>query len=169
MIAAFIGTWIGASVLAQADSIFLSGLLGIMICLYAGISLATPQMPPPGRCEPWMSPVVGAVAGVLTGLTGSFVPGVLYLQALGLPRDVLVQAMGIAFTVATVALATAFARYELLSVELGMLSALALAPALLGMAIGQRVRRRLSEERFRRVFFGALLLLGVYIAGRAFL
>ena len=105
----------------------------------------------------------------MTGLTGSFVPGVLYLQALGLPRDVLIQAMGLAFTVATIALATAFTRYELLSLDLSALSALAIVPALLGMAMGQRVRRRLSEERFRRVFFGALLLLGVYIAARAFL
>ncbi len=116
-----------------------------------------------------MSPVVGGATGVVTGLTGSFVPGVLYLQALALPRDVLIQAMGVAFTAATVALATAFTRYELLSLELGVLSALALAPALLGMAIGRRARRQLSEARFRRVLFGALLLLGVYIAGRAFL
>lgn len=96
-------------------------------------------------------------------------PGVLYLQALGLPRDILVQTMGVAFTVSMVTLAAALTRYEILSAELGLLSAAAVVPALLGMVLGGQVRRRLPEQRFRQVLFAALLLLGLYIAGRAFL
>ena len=50
--------------------------------------------------------MIGGINGVLTGMTGSFVvPGVLYLQALALPRDAFIQAMGILFTISTVALA----------------------------------------------------------------
>ena len=113
--------------------------------------------------------MVGVAAGTLTGLTGSFIPGVLYLQALGLVRDVLVQAMGIAFTVASVALAVALAGHGLLKIDLGLLSVMALAPAALGMMLGQRIRRRLSEEMFRRVLFCALMVLGAYMAARAFL
>ena len=37
------------------------------------------------------------------------------------------------------------------------------------MMFGQRIRQRLPEARFRRVFFGALLAPGAYIAWRAFL
>lgn len=169
LLAACLGTWFGAGVLARADALLLSGLFGLILCAYSLFSLMTPQIPPPGRRESWLSPLVGAVSGVVTGLTGSFVvPGVLYLQALGLPRDVLVQAMGITFTTATVALALSLSAHDLLPLDLGLLSALALAPAALGMLLGQSVRRRLPEARFRRVFFGALLLLGVYIAARAF-
>jgi len=43
----------------------------------------------------------------------------------------------------------------------------ALAPALAGMSLGQRIHRNLSEARCRRVFFSALLLPGAYIAMRA--
>jgi uncharacterized membrane protein YfcA len=50
---------------------------------------------------------------------------------------------------------------------LGMVSTLALAPALIGMVAGQVIRHRLSETRFRQVFFAAILLLGVYIAVNA--
>ncbi len=166
--AAGVGTWLGARVLARADAEVLTGVLGLLICAYAGISLARRQIPPPGRWEPVLSPTFGAAAGVLTGLTGSFMLGVVYLQALGLPRDALVQAMGIAFTVVTVALAAALTRYQLLTADLWLLSAAALAPAALGMVLGQGVRRRLSEALFRRVLFSALLLLGAYLAGRAF-
>ena len=146
-----------------------AGLLGVMLCVYAAISLATPQVPPPGGKEPWLSPVVGAANGVISGMTGSFVvPGVLYLQALGLPRDLLVQAMGLLFTVSTLALAAALGGHGLLPAELGLLSAGALVPAFAGMALGQRLRRRIPEQRFRKIFFLSLTLLGLYISVRAF-
>jgi len=35
------------------------------------------------------------------------------------------------------------------------------------MVIGQRIRSRLSEQAFRKVFFSALLALGGYIVVRA--
>ena len=116
-----------------------------------------------------MSPAAGAVGGFVAGLTGSFIPGILYLQALGLSRDHLVQALGICFTILTAALAAGFVRQGLMTADLWLMSAVAVAPAALGMVLGQVVRRRLSEALFRRVFFSALLLLGAYLAGRAFL
>jgi uncharacterized membrane protein YfcA len=108
------------------------------------------------------------VNGVLTGMTGSYVvPGVLYLQGIGLARDQLIQAMGMLFLVSTIALGLALGSNDLLNAELGLLSAAALVPALIGMALGQSLRRRLPEPLFRRVFFTALLLLGGYIIARA--
>ena len=169
LLAACLSTWFGVGILAQGDAAFLTGLLGVMICCYAGISLATPQIPAPGRWESALSPAAGAVGGFVAGLTGSFIPGILYLQALGLSRDHLVQALGICFTVLTVALAAAFTRQDLITADLWSMSAVAVAPAALGMVLGQAVRRRLPEVLFRRVFFSALLLLGAYLAGRAFL
>ncbi len=55
----------------------------------------------------------------------------------------------------------------LLTVDLGTLSAAALLPALMGMALGQWIRQKLPEHLFRRVFFISLLMLGVYIIARA--
>ena len=101
-------------------------------------------------------------------MTGSFVvPGVFYLQALGLSRDAFIQSMGVLFTSSTIALAIALQNHQLLSRELGILSAIAVVPAIAGMAVGQLVRQRLSEATFRKVFFVALLLMGVYILLRA--
>ncbi|MGI9385742.1 MAG: sulfite exporter TauE/SafE family protein [Methyloligellaceae bacterium] len=162
-----IAIWIGTGLLATADTGALTALLGVLLCIYSAISLVTPQAPPPGRWEPVLSPAAGAATGLLCGLTGSFVvPGVLYLQALGLPRDVLVQAMGVAFTISTAALAVALGGHGLLPVELGVVSAAALAPAAAGMVLGQWIRHRIPEQQFRKVFFCALLALGAYLALR---
>ena len=110
----------------------------------------------------------GAANGFLTGMTGSFVvPGVMYLQALGLARDAMIQAMGVLFTVSTLALAVALNDRRLLSAELAAASLAALAPALIGMALGQAVRKRLNEAAFRTVFFVSLAVLGAWIAVQA--
>ncbi len=169
LVAACVGIWLGTGVLARADTTLLSGLLGLLICSYAVVGVVAFKVPSPGKRERWLSPAIGAVNGILTGLTGSSaVPGVLYLQALGLPRDVLIQAMGILFTVSTAALAVALAGTGLLSIELGAASAASLVPAFLGMVLGQRVRHRIPERHFRRVFNGVLLILGGYIMAKAF-
>ena len=112
--------------------------------------------------------VAGFINGVLGGMTGAFgVPGIPYLQALGLRRDELIQAMGMLFTLSTVSLMLALGGQQLLSAELGVASVAAIAPALVGMAIGQRLRRLLSEARFRTVFFASQIALGGYIVLRS--
>jgi uncharacterized membrane protein YfcA len=103
-------------------------------------------------------------------MTGSFgMPGIPYLQAMGMPRDEFIQALGILFTMSTLALAIALGGEKLLTADLGLASALALIPALVGMVIGTWLRRRLSEDRFRKVFFVSQILLGGYIVLRAVL
>ena len=156
--------WIGALGLTRVDLALLSALLGLLLVAYALTGLTGFRMSVAKGTQVWMSPVMGAVNGVLTGLTGSFtVPGVMYLQAIGLPRDQLIQAMGMLFTVSTLALAIALGGNDLLSTELSIVSLAALLPAILGMMVGQKLRGILSEQQFRSVFFIALLLLGGYI------
>lgn len=168
LLPAVFGIFVGTALLAAGDPRLFSALFGGLLATYAGYSLLGPQIPAPGRHERWLSPLVGAVAGVVCGFTGSFVvPGALYLQALRLPRDELVQALGIAFTVAVGVLAVALGRSDLLTADLGLLSAAALGPAALGMWGGSKLRRRLPEARFRRVFFAGLLCVGVFIVVRA--
>jgi uncharacterized protein len=77
--------------------------------------------------------------------------------------------MGMLFLASTVALALTLQQNGLLTVRSGALSIAAILPALVGMYVGQSVRRRLSEATFRRVFFFALLALGAYIVARAIL
>ena len=160
--------WLGANALTRVDLSLLSALLGLLLVTYASVSLVGYRFAVTARQEIWVGPLFGTVNGLLTGMTGSFVvPGVMFLQAIGLSRDLLIQAMGMLFTVSTLALALALQENGLLSAELGGLSAAALIPAAVGMVVGQRLRSSLFEQHFRRVFFAALLALGVYIIASA--
>ncbi|HEX9326079.1 MAG TPA: TSUP family transporter, partial [Reyranella sp.] len=104
----------------------------------------------------------------ITAATGVFViPAVPYLQAIGLQKDELVQALGLSFTVSTLALAVALAGVDAFAPGLVIPSLLAVAVSLAGMRLGQSVRARLRPQAFRLCFFSGLLALGGYLALRA--
>ncbi len=156
--------WLGATALTRLDLSLLSGLLGGLLVAYSTLNLSGVRLAISAQREVWAGPLFGTANGILTGMTGSFVvPGVMFLQAIGLSRGMLVQAMGMLFTASTVALALALQGNSILTTQLGLVSAAAVIPAAVGMVIGLRIRRRLSEKRFRQIFFIAILVLGAYI------
>lgn len=165
-----IGTIAGAGMLTGADTALTAVGLGVALALYAAIGLLARPFRVPARAERWLSPLIGLVTGLVTGGTGvSAVPTAPYLQALALDRDDLIQALGLCFTVATIALAIGLARGG--AFHLGELTAssLAVAPAFLGMWSGQAARKRISPAAFRRFFLVCLLLLGGALALRPLL
>ena len=111
--------------------------------------------------------MAGGVTGIITAATGVFViPAVPYLQSIGLEREELVQALGLSFTVSTIALAFNVWTAGALNVSMAASTLGALISASAGMWIGQTLRRRLPAAAFRRCFFAGLLLLGLYLVAR---
>lgn len=164
-----VGTW-GASGLLAGGNGAASVALGSTLIAYAAIGLAAPKLHIPARAEPWSSPLAGVATGVVTAATGVLViPAVPYLQALALDQDELVQAMGLSFTVSTVALAGSLAHEGLFEAPLAGASALALLPALAGMWLGQRIRHRIRPDRFRFCLFAGLLAVGGHLVLRPLL
>lgn len=164
------GTILGAALLAHWDAAMTTAILGVALMLYAGYSLLARQVFVPARLEPWLSPLIGAATGMISGATGVFVmPAVPYLQAIRLTRDELIQALGLSFTVSTLALAVALGAYGAFDLDLLAGSALALCPALLGMWAGQMLRKRISPAVFKTLFLMFLFCLGAEMALRPLL
>jgi len=165
MAAVLLGTVAGAGVLAGNVAGLAKIGLGIALAVYAVVGLAGIRLSVAARHETWLGPLVGAITGLVTGATGVFViPAVPYLQAIGLERDALIQALGLSFTVSTVALAIGLLRVDAWQMDAVWISLLALVPALVGMQAGQWLRQRIAAATFRRVFFAGLLLLGATLA-----
>ena len=157
-------TWIACSFLVAGEVPLFRMLLGFVICGYSLCSLFLGTLPSPGKKEIWLSPIVGLISGGITGVTGVFVmPAVVYLQSLRLPPNVLIQAMGVWFSVATISLGLSLSSHGLLTRDLTISSILVVFPALIGMALGKRLRLRISKKIFRKIFLVLLGGLGFYI------
>lgn len=165
MVGIVIGTGAGAGLMQGEGAGWAAAALGLALLAYAIVGLTRLRFVVPPEAEGRLGPVVGAVTGLVTAATGVFVlPAVPYLGALNLPRDDLVQALGLSFTVSTIALAAILAGAGAFQAATAGTSLLALAPALVGMWIGGRVRGQVSEAAFRRWFFLGLLALGTHLS-----
>lgn len=173
LVSVCVGTALGGCLLlAPADdyvstdaggAAWASLILGLALAGYGALGLSGWRGRVAPRAERWGGPLAGVVTGVLAGVTGVFVmPVAPYLQALNLEKDDLVQALGMAFTVSTLALAVLLTCRGNWQVSSAGGSVLALAPAGAGMLLGQWLRDRMPAAIFRRCFFVSLLALGAH-------
>lgn len=154
-----VGTWLAAGALSAGQGA--QAAMGAALMAYGVFGLLQVPMWVPPRVERWLSPIVGMANGAITAATGTFVlPSVPYLQSIGLGRDELIQALGLSFTMSTLALAGALAGTGAFHAETVAASILALVPALAGMQVGTWLRGSVRSETFRRLFFLGLLALG---------
>lgn len=162
-----LGTIAGSALLTGSDTRTATMALGAALVAYAAYMLAARPFSMPRALQRYASPVVGLITGLVTGATGVFViPAVPYLQALGLDKDELVQALGLSFTVSTLALAIGLGWNGAVAGDNWLVSVVAVLPAMAGMMLGQAIRSWTSPAVFRRVFLVFLLVLGLgMIAG----
>jgi uncharacterized membrane protein YfcA len=77
-------------------------VLGLLIIIYAilGLSKFSPTIAKPH--EKWIGGIAGLLTGLISAATGiQVIPSMPYMQAIGMEKDELVQALGVFFTVAT--------------------------------------------------------------------
>lgn len=162
---AAIATVLAAGALAGDDARLATAGLGVILALYAAFSLSGKHLSIGPAAERWAGPPVGLLTGAITGLTGvSVVPSAPFLQAVGLEKEELVQALGLYFTVSTIALGVGLALHGGLAATSASGSVAAFVPAALGMMLGGRLRQAVSPTAFRTGFFVGLLALGAYLA-----
>jgi uncharacterized protein len=163
-----IGTVAGVGFLTGSHTALVSLALGGVLILYAVVGMVSTRFHVTQHAQRWSSPLIGVLTGVVNGATGvSVMPLVPYLSSLGLQREALIQAMGLVFLVAMLALAACLAWTGHFHVASAGASALALLPVFAGMYAGQVVRLRLHADAYRRWFFIGLIALGAYSAIRA--
>jgi uncharacterized membrane protein YfcA len=165
---AAIGVLLTARYLTIINVNWLTALLGAVLFFFALSRIFNIHITVPREKEPVLSVILGAINGALTGLTGSFmVPSVLYMQALGFQKDMLVQAMGFFFAVSTLMLTISLGSNGLIDGQQARLSALALVPSFIGVYVGRWTRGQVDEQSFQKIFLIAVLALGAYLVWRS--
>lgn len=164
LITTVIGVWLGYFLLFRSSAQLMTAVLGIAICLYSLSALLGFPLMPKVRREHIASPVVGVTTGILAGATGNIsMPAIAYFHRLDMPRNDVVQMLGILFTLGATTLGLTLAGHGSYQSDLALVSTLSVIPGLLGMVIGQRVRNKLSEHTFRRTLFCGLLIAGAHL------
>ena len=139
-------------------------LLAAVVLLAVVLNAVPIKLAVPPRQERWWSAVVGMLSGILGGISSLTGPIIIsYLMNLRLPREMFVGTISIIYLAAAVPLYGAMAVQGRFTLTDLVLSALAMAPVAVGLAVGKRVRGKLSELVFRRVLLGFLVLLALLL------
>ena len=168
IITASMMVWFGSIALTSVSLSYLSALLGVLLIIYSTFSLFGLRFEVKIKNEWWLAPFIGLINGVLTGMTGIFVvPCVFYFQAIGFRKDTLIQSMGVLFSALTLMLIVSLKTKNILTLELSAWSAFAIFPAIIGVLVGQLIRKRISEDIFKKFFLLCLIFLGSFITFNA--
>lgn len=166
MIGTVIGILSGAGLMTGPYAPYGTVVLGVLLVIYALLGLTKVNFSVSRPNEKWVGGIVGLVTGVISAATGvQVIPSMPFMQAIGMEKDELVQALGVFFTTATVALAFNLTGAGLLTAATALPGAVAMAAAFAGMYLGQVLRAQMDAETFRRWFLIAMMLLGIYLAG----
>jgi uncharacterized protein len=163
-----VGTWAGVHLLLGVDRQLLNAVVGTILVTLAGWMLFQPRIALGPSAERWVGPLIGLLAGIFGGMAGMFGPPLIaYLVGLGLHPDLFVKYISILFLAATGTLVLALGSMGSLSPADLAVSAAAMIPIQLGVAIGRWLRGRCPASVFRGLVLGVLVLGGLDMVRRA--
>ncbi len=162
------GTAVGTVVLARIDQRALLLIVGSAVIAFAVLQATTRQMRIPAHREKSIGLGFGLCSGLVGGVSSFFGPIlIMYLTSLpGLTKDGFVGAISFLYLSAVLPWAAALYWSGILTHQLLLYSLAATAPVLLGMALGRRLRRFISERRFQRLMVVVLMSSGGVILWR---
>lgn len=159
------GIAVGVLLLASIDAKAAVCLLGVLLMIYAVLSLTKPALRLSPDAARHLRIPVGLTTGLLTGLTGSqVIPLVPYMLSLGIDPKLSIQAINLGVLILTTALSGALFASSLVDVGLLQMSVLSMVPALAGVAIGTAIQTRLSAPFLRRLVVSVVGLIGMKMA-----
>ncbi len=142
-----------------------TGWVGVILVLYSLLALTRWRPRVPRKAEIWANPLIGLASGAVAGSTGvAAVPFLPYMQSLEMDAHELVQALGIMFMFITGMLAVSLALHGAYHLTNSVGSIAAVAPTMVGVWLGQKARRRLRPETFRKIFIFGMLGVGLQLA-----
>ena len=110
---------------------------------------------------------IGAVAGILGGLSGIWgPPTVMYLTTLETPKHEQMRVQGVVYGLGSVVLALAHVKSGVLSGDGLRLSIAMVPPALIGLWVGFMVLDRVDQQFFRRMTLFVLVIAGLNLIRR---
>lgn len=143
---------IGAKLLVSAEERWLYLVLGSSVLAISIVTVTMPTLVVPRRLERVLSPVVGAVAGLLGGSSSLFGPPIMiYLMALKLERAEYVATVALLYFLGSLCFLASLILLGSFGWTAALYSGLAMLPVFAGMMIGQKIGERLGRRNFQRV------------------
>ena len=159
--------WLGTLSLVSLRPSAISVLLGLAVAVFAFAALVQPQLRIPGRLERPLSLLAGAIGGFFGGmaLIGG-PPVIMLLVALHLKKDEFIGTMGLVYLTMLIPAGFSLAALGVLETRHVAPGLVSIVPVVAALALGQWVRARIDQDRFRKILLIAMVLIGLNLIRR---
>ena len=168
-VAILIGTYGGVSILARIDERSLLLIVGAVVIAAAILQGSSYRLSLPATLERPYGVLFGLASGVVGGLSSMFGPMlIIYLVSIpDLDKERFVATISFLYIACVVPWVIMLVWFGILDQKLVVLSSLATLPVVVGLAVGEVLRKRVSDARFRKMVLVVLLLSGGAMLWRA--
>ena len=165
-----IGPWIGVKILSIINEATLLIVVGVTVISFAILQGSSYRL---HLSESMVKPAgapFGLASGVIGGVCSFFGPMlVVYLISIrDLAKNQFVSAISFLYVSAVIPWAITLYIYGILDQKMLIYSIAATLPVTLGLAVGQRIRGSIGEDKFKLLIIGILLVSGTSMLWRAF-
>jgi uncharacterized membrane protein YfcA len=157
---------LSAQMVSRIPSNALYLAIGVFVAVFTGLQLMgwSPKLAERAR---GVEASVGAFAGLIGGVSGIWgPPTVLYLTAIGTPKQEQMRIQGVVYGLGAVLLFAAHIKSGILRPETLPFSTVLIIPAVLGIWLGFKVQDRIDQKLFRKATSCVLLFAGLNLIRR---
>lgn len=169
-VSVLIGTFLGVAILSTISERTLLLVVGIVVIAFTGLQASGSKVNVSSTMEKPAGVAFGFSSGVIGGVSSMFGPMlIVYLVSVkNLAKNQFIGAISFLYVAAVVPWAVILYAFGILDMRVFVSSIVATIPVALGLVIGQKLRRRISEQRFHRLVLLILLASGSAMLWRAF-
>ena len=162
MASAIPGSVLGTALLANASGSLITCILGLIVTLYAALSIWRLRISiRPSRERP-IGAFVGLCAGLIGGATGMFAPPiVIFIAALQLPKTSFASAVSFCLIAGQIPQLAGLVGFRLITGPRLGLAGLGCLISAGGFLAGMRLQRAISPQIFAKIVLVVLLLVGL--------
>lgn len=159
---------VSTTVTAAVPVAALMMILGSVVIAFSLSALAWSPPFLPERFDRVGQVAGGLASGVLGGLTAIWAPPMItYLMARRVEKDDFVRAAGVLIFCGTVPLTAGFFYSGIMTGAIAIVSCIMTVPVIVGFSVGERIRRLIEPDRFRKVVLLMFLAMGANLLRRA--
>lgn len=161
------GMLLGLQLLRQADNSHSLTVLSVVLISYGVWGLRNHRFRIADTLVPRLNPLIGFLTGAVNGATGSQIfPIMPYLLSLNINKDIVVLTINFSFTICSIIMLGGLLWIDALDTNSMFTYSLGIVPVMIGVALGNKVRARLSDERFRQSVMVLIIVLGLLLLVR---
>ena len=161
LLATLFGMLIGLLVLTKTDNTISKGLLGTVLIAYGIWSYFNKSFRVKDSLISMLNPPMGILTGMVNGATGSQIfPVMPYLLSLNISKEVLLQTINLSFTLCSIVMMLTLWKIDAFDTQSAIKYSLGIFPVALGVWAGGKVRKKLSDNKFRQTMMLLIIMLG---------